>query len=253
MYQNTRIYDILHTPGTAREADGLLRMARRFLKREPRSFLEPACGTGRYLRVLARRGYRCAGFDLSADMVRFAKDASRAISPPTRFFVADMTSFDAGRSRFDAAFNLVNTIRHLPTDADMLAHFARIADAIRPEGYYAVGISLSVYGREAPSEDIWNARRGARRVTQVISYFPPEGRGAGTHNRAERVHSHICARSPRHEEHVSSTYDLRCYSIDQWRSLVDRSALRIRAVVDEFGRDLDFSPPGYAVWILTPR
>ena len=52
-------YDILHAAGTAEEVDGLEAIASRWVRpasRGPMRWLEPACGTGRYLRVIAGRG-----------------------------------------------------------------------------------------------------------------------------------------------------------------------------------------------------
>lgn len=147
----------------------------------------------------------------------------------------------------DLAFVLINSIRHLSSDRAMLEHLRGIARVLRPGGIYAVGISLSAYGFEQESEDVWEARLGPSRVTQVVQYIPPT-----MGSRRERVISHVsCAtRSGRVVFEDVSTYWLRTYSMDQWRGLVDRAGMSVRGVVDQGGVETTPAEPGYAVWVL---
>lgn len=262
-YSLTELYDILHTPGTAREVDGLERIARKFAPGAARArsvaasartpgpvWLEPACGTGRYLRVLANRGYRAVGFDSSPEMIAYAGDRMPEGSRG-KIFIAGMDHFagSMGTTKVDFAFNLINTIRHLPSDGAMLAHFEDMARVMRPDAVYIVGLSLTAYGREREDEDLWTGRRGATKVTQIVQYLPPEAkRGPGA--RTERVISHLAVRSGRRERDITSAYTLRCYSLEQWSRLVGRSALRVVASVDEDGRDHAPRDGGYNIFVL---
>ena len=261
-YADPAIYDILHTPGTAGEVDALLALCRRFVPRSKRqratrtlTFLEPACGTGRYLRVLASRGHRAVGFDREAPMVAYAARRLERFGPLARVFQADFETFAAHLppASIDVAFTPINSLRHLQTDRAVLAHFGQIARVLRPGGFYAVGLSITAYGVEAPSEDVWEGARGSCRVRQVVQYLPAPG-GSGTRRdnqaRSERVISHMTIFTPRGVREIDSTYSLRAYDPAQWISLVARSPLRIEAVVDEQGEDLALAPPGYGVFVL---
>jgi SAM-dependent methyltransferase len=257
LYQDVEIYDILHAPGTAAEVTGLRRMARRFAGAAAQSgvWLEPACGTGRYLCAATARGARCFGFDSSPEMVAFARQrleetmAGRPEAPRGRIFQADMAGFRAGlgRTRVDFAFNLINTIRHLEDDAAMLAHFEEMAAVLKPAGAYAVGLSTSAYGMESPSEDVWEGSRRGTRVKQVVEFVPP------TRGRFEQVYSHLVITRGGEEEHRDSTYRLRCYSTEQWMRLLGRSAMELAGIVDEDGEVMKAPAFGYAIWILRPR
>lgn len=262
-------YDILHTPGTADEVDGLERTARRFLGGHPgATWLEPACGSGRYLRVAARRGRRVVGLDLNAAMIDYARTRIAGTGRRVSLTRADMTDFTlAPGLRADFAFCLINTVRHLHTDRAMLAHLACMARALRPGGVYALGLSVTDYGREFPSEDVWVGVRGRCRVHQLVQFEPPTARG-----RMERVITHLTVTTPAAERHIDSTYGLRAYSGPQWATIIGRSAMELVAVVDERGDDhpcpavgLRASAPlpwrgwdapgasGYAISILRPR
>ena len=264
LYSDPLVYDVLFGPGTAREVDALERIARQWVRTRggARTWLEPACGSGRYLRVLARRGYGVIGFDRSAAMIAFARPRVMACwrgarARPPHLVVADMVDFDLGRRCADFAFNLFNTIRHLPSDAAMRAHFAAMARALRPGGVYAVGLSTSRYGREPLDEDVWESRRGGLRVRQVVQYLPPgvleAGQPARARRRLERVVSHLRVERPgRRPEHRDATYDLRCYDERQWRRLVASSALVEVGAVDSAGRPIAGDGSTYAIRLLAP-
>lgn len=259
LYEDPKIYDILHWPGTAGEVAGLLKTARRFMDRAPRTILEPACGSGRYLRVLAAKGYNVIGFDLVDSMARYAQKTTRAAAkaargramPTVTIFAGDMRTFGTRvkAGSCDFAFNPINTIRHLPSDAALVDHLNQIARVLRPGGVYVVGISLSAYGLEGITEDVWIGKRGNCRVTQVVSYFPPKGPGRG-HDRDERVHSHLTITTGKRETHADSSYVLRAYNLAQWNAAVSRSKLEIVGSVDEQGADHPAAEPGYCIFVL---
>ncbi len=242
LYDHPRLYDILMTPGTARELDVFERIARRFGRGELRRtvWLEPACGTGRFLRLIASRGRRVVGFDSHVAQLAYARERlrRRGLQHRARLFRSDMTSFagELGSNTVDFVFNPVNSIRHLASDGDMLSHFAQIALVLRPGGVYAVGISLTGESPSQPEEDVWVGVRGRCRVTQVVTYLPPEPQSGGA--RRERVISHLMVERPCGIEHLDSCYELRTYSEREWWRLLRRSDLGRVAVVDAKGRPL---------------
>ena len=261
IYEDPAIYDILHAPGTASEAAGLESTFDRFVKGPARrkTWLEPACGSARLLRALAAKGRPVAGFDLSPAMIAYGERCLSRLKRKHRahLFTADMTEFAKflHPNSIGFAFNPINTIRHLPTDRAMQAHFQNIAACLAQGGIYAVGISLSLYGLEAPTEDVWQGRRGHTHVHQFIQYEPPDTNDRS--NRDERVTSHLTitrsTRDKKQTTHHDSAYMLRCYSHKQWNNLIAKSPLKAIATCDEEGNDYTPPPFGYAVHILSHR
>lgn len=258
LYDDPMIYDILHAPGTREEVNGLVEIERRFvpeaLTARSRLWLEPACGSGRYLREAARRGIATVGFDLSEGMIEYAR--SQAPKPALGggvgdYFVGDMTDFAGrvGRGRVSFAFNMINTIRHLPGDAAMLDHFDQVAKVLAPGGVYVVGLSLSAYGCEPPTEDVWVGSRKGLKVTQVVQFLPPRTQG-NPRPRRESVISHLSIEQGGTTEHRDSTYQLRTYNLRQWRALLAASQLRERASIDEVGEAAEASDGHYNVFVL---
>lgn len=268
-YSDARIYDILHGPGTLGDLTMLERVERIAAKqshskpdrvailKKSRIWLEPACGSGRYLLAAAKRGRRVVGFDLEPAMIEYCNKGVAKLEGAARrrcrFAVADMTDFMSvvPEASVDFAFNLINTIRHLPTDAAMIAHLGQVRRALRPGGVYVVGISLSAYGLETATEDLWSGKRGATTVTQVVQYEPPVGLRGGA--RVERVFSVVTVASPRGERQMSSTYGLRTYSRAQWERVIERAKMRVMRIVDDDGHDHEPGALGYAIWVLTAK
>lgn len=255
-YADAGVYDLLHAKGTAAEVDALEKVRSRYITKAPNVWLEPACGSGRVLRIAAKRSAsrRVIGFDREEGMVRYAEHRAKLAGLAKRhtLFVAEMTDF-AGRIKPGSvgfAFNLINTIRHLESDRELLAHFDQMARVLSPGSVYVVGLTLSMYACEMPSEDVWIGKRGRVSVKQVVNFIPPDD-AAG--ERMELVYSHMTVTTPKGEREINSSYRLRTYSLKQWQSVIGRSALRIAGFADMLGEKASPVEPGYGLWALTPR
>jgi len=248
-YATPSIYDILMTPGTAGEADVLERLHRRFAVGAARGapWLEPACGSGRLLRLLAGRGRTITGYDLDPDMIAYARAGlqRRGLDGRAEALVADMASPPSARARYGFAFNPWNSLRHLPDDSAALAHLNATAESLAPGAVYAVGLSLTPADGMPMEEDVWEAARGGCRILQVINWVP-------VGDRVERAHVQLVVRRGEREEHCSTGYDLRSYDARQWRDLVASSSLTTVASLDVGGRDRGDRDLPYQLEILRP-
>jgi hypothetical protein len=150
------------------------------------------------------------------------------------------------------AFCPINSIRHVASDAEMVRHLKRVKSCLHPSGVYVVGISLSAYGLEMPTEDIWIGSRRGVRVKQVVSFIPAVG-DRTARERAEQVHSVLEIRKGRTVETRSSSYTLLSYSRAQWEAVIRRAGLRVVARTQEQGRAYDPGAIGYALWVLGRR
>ena len=90
--------------------------------------LELGCGTGEFSRRLAARAAQVVALDLSAEMIRVARDRSGRFGN-IDFVVGDMTSLPLRTARFDCVASL-NTLHH--TDASLALRAMR--GALRPGG-----------------------------------------------------------------------------------------------------------------------
>jgi len=182
-------------------------------------------------------------------MIEYARARMRArgLARRSTLVAGDMERIDrlVQASSVHFAFNTINSIRHLTTDAALDRHLRAMSRVLVARGIYAVGLSMSDYEHETESEDVWEGARGRCRVTQVVQYLPPTRR-----RRIETVISHLSIERPRGVEHIDSRYELRAYDLRQWLERLDASPLSLEAVVDEHGRDVDVERAGYAIFIL---
>ena len=261
LYADPKAYDILHAPGTHHEVNGLEKTERRFVtgaaKKAAPVWLEPACGSGRYLRLAAqrmqRRGRgRVIGYDLSDDMLDYARARAEkaGVGGRSTYLNADMTGSNGaiGDRSVTFAFNPINSFRHLMSDRDVLAHLEDMARVLKPGGVYALGLGLTCYGLEPPSEDTWEGARGTLHVRQIVNYTPADPK-----IRKETVYSHLILHTPTQTVHEPDTYHLRSYDRAQWDRLLARSAMTCVGEVDPWGNDEVVTEPGYGVFVLSPR
>ena len=256
LYANPVVYDILYTSGTAGEIGAFIELEMQFAPGrilKGSLWFEPACGTGRYLRNLQKRGKRIAGFDLDVGQLDYAR--GRLDVPPGALFQADMADFSAAARQsglepetVDFAIIPVNSIRHLDSDQAMLRHFEQMADFLKPGAVYVVGLSMIDYENLMPEEDLWRTGRGHLKVSQLVNYLPPEP--GTTKARVEQVISHLTVEGPNTTKHFDDTYDLRTYDTKQWRDLIGKSRLDHVGSFDAFARPLEERVLAYQLEVL---
>ena len=71
IYDHPKYYDLVFGADCAAEIQFILGCGDLFMDRAPKRFFEPACGTGRLIHALAKRGYEVAGLDLNEKAIEF--------------------------------------------------------------------------------------------------------------------------------------------------------------------------------------
>lgn len=144
-------------------------------RRRPRSLamLEPACGSGRLVLELTRRGHKLTGFDASPEMIAYARRMARAEpqagASRIRLSKATMQSFRLP-GPYHLAYCLLSTFKYLLTEAHARAHLRRVAAVLAPGGLYIIGVHLTDYGRRWTDTEVWRgARDGIRVVSETIT------------------------------------------------------------------------------------
>lgn len=239
-YADPALYDLLHDDGTGDEVWLLDRLASLHGVPEKSAF-EPACGTGRYLEGLLRRGWRVEGQDLSPRMVAYARKRLRNWGAAARVGAGDMRR-DGPAARVGLAYNLLSTFRHLMSDRDALAHLRAVARALLPGGLFVLGLDLAAYGREEPDEETWTIRRGGRTIRQVQMTMPAERRA-----RRELVLNFVTMPGG---PVVKTEHALRAYDAAQLKALLAKSPFRVEAAYGYDGRPATLGGPERALWLL---
>jgi len=101
------------------------------------SILDVCCGTGYLAGLLAARGYRVTGIDVSPVMIEFA----RQNVPQAQFHVADAARCSL-EGPFDAAVSTFDSLNHILKRDELEATFRNIADSLRPGALLAFDMLL---------------------------------------------------------------------------------------------------------------
>lgn len=218
-YDTPLLYDIVFEEDTTKEGLFLEQAFERFgrvkRRRSPRRVLEPACGSGRLLAEMARRGWRPTGFDLSPPMLDFAAKRLRAAKLTATLREARMESFRF-REKFELAHCLVSTFKYLLEEKDALSHLRRVANALLPGGIYVLGFHLTCYPWRRAQHERWVGQRDDTHVVCNIHSWPP-ARG----ERRERVRSRLVV-----TEHVAGGPVVRLHETDWWFRTYDAREVR---------------------------
>ncbi len=216
---------------------------------KPKRLLEPACGTGRLMYRFGKAGYTVAGNDLNAKAVAFCNARLRRQGLAESAVVGDMSDFtlanfkgiqaqgfnSRGAKPFDAAFNTINSFRHLPSEAAAEGHLRCIADALRPGGLYVLGLHLTpARGEPESDEESWAARRGD---LSVISHMWSEG--VDRRRRVETVGMSFDVYTPTKQFRLVDQTPFRTYTARQMADLIDKTGAWDVAAVYDFAYDLD--------------
>ena len=208
--------------------------AAKYLRAPLRRLLEPGCGSGRLLRVLAERGYSVTGLDTCSEALEYLnQELTGGQRRRVRVTNADMTRFDVGRN-FDLAFCFCNTFRHLLTETAALAHLESVSRAVRRRGLYLLG--LHVYPADADLESIERWSESARGVRvhadlRMLRHLPLQ--------RRERLRLTLRVKTAQDDLRIRSDFDFRTYSVGQLCRTIRRSQRWQIAGVFDFDGDLD--------------
>jgi SAM-dependent methyltransferase len=108
-----------------------------------------ACGTGSHLIPLARMGYECTGFDISAEMIALAQAKAEERGLAIRFLQGDMTQA-GGEDKFDAVLCLYAMPGMKQAEFEQI--IKNVRQMLRPEGLFIFNVINSEYESPMPLE-----------------------------------------------------------------------------------------------------
>ena len=232
-YDAPRYYDIVFDAGSTAEARFLEGVHRRHAASPGKRALEPACGSGRLMVELARRGWDVTGFDLNPAMLAYARERLQRAGLRARLLRADMSDFRV-RGQFDLAHCLVSTFKYLLDERSARSHLECVARALKPGGIYALGFHLSEYAARSRSRERWVARRGRTTVVCNTQVEP-----ADRHARLEDVRTRLVVRERGRERRTETRWRFRTYDEREVTSLF-RSVPELEHVATyDFGYRID--------------
>ncbi len=208
-------YDLVFGSDCAAELKFLHAVFDRYVDGKVRRLFEPACGTGRLIYRLGREGYEVSGIDLNDKAIDFCNKRLEKYELKGRAFVGDMSDFQV-KKPYDAAFNTINSFRHLPTEEAAVGHLKCMAAAVRKGGIYALGLHLTPTRGETSDEESWSARRGQLAIN---TYMWPVDKNP--RKRMEQFGIKFDVYRPTGHLQIQDVLKLRSYTARQFQELLD--------------------------------
>jgi SAM-dependent methyltransferase len=215
LYDYPRYYDLVFGSDWKAELDFLLAVFDTFVPGRVRRVFEPACGTGRLLFRLAREGLAASGLDLNPRAVEFCNRRLVRHGFPASAFVGDMSHFKLPRP-VDAAFNTINSFRHLLSEEAARSHLQSVAGALRRGGVYVLGLHLTPTAGSPIDEERWSARRGHLAINTHLKTYDLDLR-----RRTERCRMEMRVMTPTQSRQIVDELIFRTYTAPQLARLVE--------------------------------
>jgi len=233
LYDYPKYYDLVFGSDWKAEYDFLLACFDEHARRPVQRVFEPACGTGRLLWQLAKAGYDISGNDLCEKAVAYCNARLTRHGLPETAVVGDMADFRLSR-KVDAAFNMINSFRHLTSANAAKGHIECIAAALAKGGIFVLGLHLTPTRGKPIEEEHWAARRGHLAVLSQM-----RTQKLDRHRRRETIQMDFDVYTPTQTFRLVDTFDFRTYTSRQMSTLLASvGELELVATYD-FGYDME--------------
>lgn len=143
----------------------------------PKSVLDLGCGSGSMAYLLAQKGYRVLGLDLSEDMLTEAWDKCAQLPNPPFFICQSMAELELPEA-VDLVYSGLDSIDYLTNPADCRETFRRVFGALNPGGVFIFDVNTPEKLRAMDGqifldedEDVYCIWRGEFDENENICYY----------------------------------------------------------------------------------
>ena len=213
-YDHPEWYELGFLKETPKEAKFLEAVFKKHVKFPVTRVLEVGCGSGRLVREMARRGYETTGLDLNSEALKYCKKKLQEDGCSADLVKGDMTDFWFGKP-FDAAFNAINTFRHLETEEAAVKHLECIASNLQTGGVFVLSLHLIPH-----DGDLWGTERWSAKGDGVAIRYALTVLDCDVETRIERLRITMNVEQDGKVSRLSDEIRLRLYNVDQLKSLL---------------------------------
>lgn len=235
IYDHPQYYDLIFAAEWEPEFNFLEASFEKHVDGEVTRLFEPACGTGRLIYRFAEAGYEISGNDLNAKAIDFCNERLAQHGLRQRAVVGDMTKFTLDQPAH-AAFNTINSFRHLTTEQQAVKHLNCMADAIVKGGIYVLGFHLSPIGNCVCDEEYWSAEEDGIKVDSGMWLKDRDRR-----RRIETLGMSFDVQTPEKKLRITDELKFRTYTWPQFEGLLEK--VPRLDLVDVFDFDYDIANP----------
>ena len=146
----------------------------------------------------------------------------------------DMSDFTLPE-KVDAAFNMINSFRHLASDEQARGHLRSMASVLDGGGLYVLGLHLTPTIGPRCEEESWSARRGNLAVLTHLRTMDLDPQ-----RRVERVAMWYDVSTPTRQFRIQGELDFRTYTAADFSELLGTVPEFETVGVFDFSYDIDY-------------
>jgi len=232
-YDYPHYYDVGFREDTPREAKFFEKAFAKYIPGKVKRVFEPGCGSGRLIVEMAERGFQVTGLDLNQPALDYCKEQLDKKGLKATLMKGDMTAFELKRPA-DAAFNTINTFRHLLSEEDAVKHLKCVAANLRPGGIYILGLHLLPTGGDFYGSEKWKAKEGRTQINYsltVVDSLPKQ--------RHEKLRITMTIKKGKSVVRVSDHFTLRLYNYKNIKTLFAQVPELVLRDVYDFWYEID--------------
>ena len=215
-YDHPEWYEAGFLKETPTEARFLEDVFRKYVPFPVERILEAGCGSGRLVREMARRGYAVTGMDLSQPSLDYCAKKLKEMGVRAVLSKQDMTDFHFDQP-FDAAFNAINTFRHLETESAAANHLKCVAKHLCPGGVFVLSLHI------VPSDgELWGTESWSVKTPQYQIRYSLTVKEVDLDKRIEELKMTMKVSIDGQEKKLTDLLRLRLYNVDQLKSLLEK-------------------------------
>ncbi|MBC7615283.1 MAG: class I SAM-dependent methyltransferase [Pedobacter sp.] len=115
------------------EADFLVNLIKKYQKNAV-TIIDLGCGTGKHVKLLAKRGFKVTGLDKSKEMIAIAKKDS-----DLEFILGDIATFKL-KKRFDVVLSIFHVFSYLTTNEKVIKSFLNANLHLEEKGIFIIDV-----------------------------------------------------------------------------------------------------------------
>jgi SAM-dependent methyltransferase len=226
-YEHPEWYELGFIKGTRKEGRFLKEAFEKHVRFPVNRLLELGCGSGRLVREMARRGYDTTGLDLSQEALRYCRQELDTLGCDATLVQGDMADFHF-EEPFDAAFNAINTFRHLETETAALKHLKCVAKHLKPGGIFVLSLHLLPHDGDLYGTERWSAKTPDLSIKYALTVVESDLK-----KRIERLKITMKVTQGDRLHMLTDEIRLRLYTVDQLQDLLAKvKSLKLVGVYD---------------------
>jgi len=246
----SQYYDMFYTDKDYKgETDFILRHLKKF-SRKSLNLLSLGCGTCNYELLMAKRGYKIAGIDMSTGMLKVAEEKIKKshLESKIRIYQKDVRNFTF-KEKFDSAFSMFNVVGYQTKNEEFEAMLKNVNDSLKAGGIFMFDCwYMPAVLKDKPVDKVKEVKDGQRRVLRLTrSKLNKEG------NIIEINFKVLELKSKKLLFEIEETHYVRFWSIPELTYFLDRAGFSVVEICNFMDEKTKVSDNNWNIFVVARK